>query len=158
MDLSGLDVLLGGGWPGLAQDSPLREHLLDPEQRDTAVENMRCTDNDVTAEIYRSARCGINFYRREGEDSWDGGGWACGPREIEMAACGLPFARDGRGESDELFPMLPAFTSPAEASDQVRWLLADDARREKAAAAARAAVADRTFTANAKRLLRLLDK
>lgn len=157
MDLSGVDVLLGGGWPGLPADSPLRKYLLDPEQRDVSVENMRCLDNDVTAEIYRSAKTGINFYRREGEDSWSGEGWACGPREIEMAACGLPFARDPRGESDELFGMLPRFTGPEEAAEQVRWLLAHDREREKAAAAARAAVADRTFTHNARRLLRLLD-
>jgi glycosyltransferase involved in cell wall biosynthesis len=158
MDLDGLDVLLGGGWPGLPMGSPLREHLLDPEQRSTEVENMRCLDNDVTAEIYRSARAGINFYRREGERQWDGQGWAVGPREVEMAACGLPFARDPRGESDELFPFLPSFTDPREASEAVRWLLADERRREDLGAAARAAVADRTFTNHARRLLRLLDK
>jgi len=158
MDTGGLDVLLAGGWPGLPDDSPLRAHLLDPTVKDITVENMRCLDNDVTADIYRSARAGINLYRREAETTWDGRAWAVGPREVEMAACGLPFARDPRGESDELFPMLPSFTSPQEASDQVRWLLADDGRREKAAAAAREAIADRTFESNARRLLQLLDK
>ena len=158
MNLDGLDVLLGGGWPGLPADSPLRKHLLDPDQRDLSVENMRCLDNEDAAEIYRSGTAGINFYRREGEQQWDGQGWACGPREIEMAATGLWFARDPRGESGELFGMLPAFRDPAEASDAVRWAVAHDREREKAAAAARAAVAGRTFEANAKRLLRLLDK
>ena len=158
MDLDGLDVLLGGGWPGLPQESPLRAHLLDPDQRDLTVENMRCLDNEHTAEIYRSARAGINFYRREGEDNWDGRGWAVGPREVEMAACGLPFVRDPRGESDDLFPMLPAFSSPGEASEQVRWLLGHEAERERAAQAAMAAIADRTFEGNAGRLLKLLDK
>jgi spore maturation protein CgeB len=158
MDLDGLDVLLAGGWPGLPLDSPLRTHLLDPEQQDITVENMRCLDNDVTADIYRSGRAGLNLYRQEGEEAWDGRAWAVGPREVEMAACGLPFARDRRGESDELFPMLPSFTTPAEAGEQVRWLLADEARRERAAVAARAAIADRTFENHAKRLLRLLEK
>lgn len=158
MRLDGLDVLLGGGWPALPEDSPLRKYLLDPDQRDLSVENMRCLDNEDTAEIYRSGLTGINFYRREGEDGWDGRGWACGPREIEMAACGLWFARDPRGESGELFPMLPEFSGPEEAGEMVRWALAHDAQREKAAAAARAAIADRTFKGNAKRLLRLLDK
>jgi spore maturation protein CgeB len=158
MDLDGLDVLLGGGWPGLPEDSPLRKYLLDPEQYDGTVENMRCLDNDETAGIYRAGTTGINFYRREGEDTWDGEGWSCGPREIEMAACGLWFTRDKRGESDELFGMLPAFTSPGEASGAIRWALAHDREREKAAAAARAAIADRTFRNNAKRLLQLLDK
>ena len=52
--------------------------------------------------------------------------------------------------------MLPSFTSPAEASDQIRWALANPAARDKAAAQARAAIEDRTFDANAKRLLKLL--
>lgn len=158
MDLTGLDVLLGGGWPGLPEDSPLRKCLLDPEQHDISVENMRCLDNEDAADIYRSAKTGINFYRREGEQAWDGQGWAMGPREVEMAACGLWFARDPRGESDEMFPMLPSFADPAEASDAVRWAVSHDREREKAVTAARAAIADRTFTGNAKRLLRLLDK
>jgi spore maturation protein CgeB len=108
--------------------------------------------------VYRSARTGINFYRREAEDEHAAQGWACGPREIEMAACGLWFARDPRPESDELFGMLPAFTSPAEASAQIRWALAHPAGRERAAAGARAAIADRTFASHAARLLRLLDR
>lgn len=157
MNLDGLDVLLGGGWPGLPEGSPLRKYLLDPEQRDLSVENMRCLDNEDTAEIYRSAKTSLNLYRREGEDTWDGQAWAVGPREVELAACGLWFARDPRGESGELFPMLPSFTDPAEAAELIRWAVAHDQEREKAAAAARAAVADRTFEANAKRLLKLLD-
>ena len=75
-----------------------------------------------------------------------------------MAASGLWFARDARGESDALFPMLPAFSGPQEASDAVRWALSHPRLRAKAAAAARAAVADRTFTNHARRLIRLLDK
>ena len=157
MDLDGLDVVLGGGWPGLPEDSPLWGCLLDPEACES-VENMRCLDNSEAAAVYRSARMGINFYRRESEEEHAGEGWAVGPREVEMAACGLPFARDPRGEGDGLFPFLPRFTSPQEASDQVRWLLAHDGAREKAAAEACAAIADRTFEANAKRLLRLLDQ
>jgi len=115
-----------------------------------------CVDNDKTADYYRRSLTGINFYRREGEDTWDQVGHACGPREIEMAACGLWFARDPRPESDDLFPMLPAYDSPGEAAELIRWAVSHDAAREKAAAAARAAVADRTFTSNAKQLFRLL--
>lgn len=151
MDFSGLNVLLAGTWPGLAEDSPLRAHM-------PGGEVVQCTDNEETAAVYRSARAGINFYRREAEASHQGEGWAVGPREIEMAASGLFFLRDPRPESDELFPMLPAFGGPGDASEKLRWWLAHDAAREKAAAAARAAIAGRTFEANAKRLLRLLDK
>jgi len=116
---------------------------------------MRCVDNTEVAELYRVSRSGINFYRREANEGEDDttGGVACGPREIEMAACGLFFLRDPRPESDELFPMLPAFGSAAEASELLRWWLARDAQREKAAAAAREAVAGRTFEAAARRLI-----
>jgi hypothetical protein len=152
MDLAGLNVALGGLWPTVGEGSPLRPHLLPHDDGDGCMVNAR------TAGLYRRARAGINFYRREGEDSWNGRGWACGPREVEMAACGLWFARDPRGESGELFPFLPEFASPAEASDAVRWALSHEREREKAAAMAREAIAGRTFENAAKRLLRLLGK
>lgn len=165
MNLDGLDVLLAGAWPDLADDSPLRklvaggDRLSDPvTETGRADSAVQCTDNTETAAIYRSARAGINFYRRESEPGHAGEGWAIGPREVEMAAAQLFFLRDPRPESDELFPMLPTFAGPEDASEQLRWWLAHDREREKAAAAARAAVADRTFEANARRLLQLLDK
>jgi hypothetical protein len=77
---------------------------------------------------------------------------------VELAAAGTFFLRDPRPEGDELFPMLPTFDGPADASEKLRWWLARDAQREKAAAGARAAIAGRTFEANARRLLQLLDK
>jgi hypothetical protein len=150
MKMDGLNVRLAGPWLNLPEDSPLRDW--------TATDLEDCVDNEDTAEIYRQSACGINFYRRESEAAHEGEGVACGPREIELAACGTYFLRDPRPESDELFPMLPSFTSPEEASELLRWALAHPRERAAAAAAARAAVEDRTFTANAKSLLRLLDR
>jgi hypothetical protein len=150
MDLAGLNVHLAGMWMNLPPDSPLRDW--------TATTDPDCVSNDETAEIYRRSRTGINFYRREGEEAHAGQGWAMGPREVELAACGTWFTRDPRPEGDQVFPMLPTFSGPAEAGDQVRWALAHPQAREKAAAAAREAIADRTFEANARRLLKLLDK
>jgi hypothetical protein len=149
MDLAGLDVYLGGPWFDLPEDSPLRDWTdTDPEG---------CISNTDTADVYRQSRCGINFYRREAEDAHLGEGWACGPREIELAAAGLWFARDPRPESDALFGMLPAFTSPQEAGDQIRWALAHPEDAAEAAAKARTAVADRTFTSHARKLLAMLN-
>lgn len=150
MNMDGLNVRLAGPWLDLPEDSPLRDWTM--TNPDNAV------DNTETAEIYRQSRTGINFYRREGETAHEDEGTACGPREIEMAACGLWFARDSRPESDELFPMLPAFSDAAEASDQIRWALAHPGERAAAAAAAREAVAGRTFENNARQLLRLLER
>jgi hypothetical protein len=149
MDLDGIDVLLAGNWAPLTEDSklyPLLAH--DPEA---------CLDNAKTVDVYRSAKVGLNLYRREAQRPELSAGWSCGPREIEQAAIGLPFARDPRGEGDELFPMLPTFTDPAEASDIVRWFIGHDDEREKASLLIREAVADRTFDHHAAVLLRLLN-
>jgi hypothetical protein len=150
LDLSGLDVHLAGPWLNLPPDSPLRDW--------TMTDDECCVDNDQTAGIYRQSRTGINVYRREGEDAHAGEGWAVGPREVELAACGTWFARDPRPEGDELFPMLPTYSTPAEASEQIRWALAHPAARDKEAAAAREAVIGRTFTNHARRLLALLNR
>ena len=80
-----------------------------------------------------------------------------GPREVEMAACGLPFVRDPRPESDEVFPMLPSFDGPEDAGEKIRWMLSHEREREKLAIMAREAIADRTFTNSARRLLKLLE-
>jgi hypothetical protein len=80
-----------------------------------------------------------------------------GPREVELAACGSFFMREPRGEGDDLFPMLPTFTTPAEFESQLRWWLAHPQERKAAAVAAQAAIADRTFTNTAARLLSIVD-
>lgn len=148
MDLDGLDVLLGGNWKDLDEDSPLRPYVgHDPEE---------CLDNADAVDIYRSAQVGINVYRRESEIGYIGQGGACGPREIEMAACGLFFLRDPRPESNDLFPMLPTFTGPQHASELLHDWLGRPALRQTLAAKAREAVVDRTFTSHARHLLRLL--
>jgi hypothetical protein len=149
MDRTGLDLLLAGHWQRLAEDSPLRKHV----GHDIA----ECLDNAEAVRIYRSAKIGLNLYRREVEDGDSAAGWAMGPREVEMAAVGLPFLREPRGEGDELLPMLPRFGSPAEAGELARWWLAHEDLRVAAAAEARQAVADRTFADNAARMLRLLE-
>jgi hypothetical protein len=153
-DLSGVaQIELRGDDPAsslgrsLDDDSPLAPFVMRSDVED-------CVDNTVTASLYRSSKCGFNVYRTDsyGEHS-HADGWAVGPREVELAACGTWFARDPRGEGDELFPMLPTFSSPEELADQVRWALAHPVERDAAAEAARAAVADRTFVNNAGRAL-----
>jgi hypothetical protein len=98
----------------------------------------------------------MNLYRREAETEQQIAGWSMGPREVEMAASGLFFLRDPRPESDELLGMLPTFTGPQDASEQLRWWLDRPEKRRELAAGARAAVADRTFDNHAAQLLRLL--
>ena len=146
VDWSGIDLALGGWW-ARAKGTPLEPFLLHDDPTSGV-------DNADTADIYRASRTGFNLYRSDshGEHS-TAEGWAIGPRELELAACGVPFARDPRPESDELFPMLPTFGSPEELGDALRSLLAHPDEAATAALAARAAIEDRTFANNATRAL-----
>jgi spore maturation protein CgeB len=149
MDLDGLDVLLAGNWKQVDDDSPIRGFVAhNPEE---------CLDNEQAVEVYRSAKVGLNLYRREAEAEHLAHGWAMGPREVEMAACGLFFLRDSRPESDQVLGMLPTIADPGDASEKLRWWLAHEDERLEIAARAREAIADRTFVNRAAELLRLLD-
>jgi hypothetical protein len=148
VDWSGLDVSFGGNFKD-APESLLRFVGHEPEE---------CVDNDVTAEVYRGSLASFNIYRAEtnGQLSDSADGWAMGPREVEMARCGLWFARQSRPESDEVFPMLPTFSDPQELGDQLRWAIANPEARMMAVERAFAAVEDRTFPNNARALLQAL--
>jgi hypothetical protein len=149
VDWSGLDVSFGGNFKD-APESLLRFVGHEPEE---------CVDNDVTAEVYRGSLASFNIYRAEtnGQLSDSADGWAMGPREVEMARCGLWFARQSRPESDEVFPMLPTFSDPQELGDQLRWAIANPEARMMAVERAFAAVEDRTFPNNARALLQALE-
>lgn len=115
--------------------------------------------NELSAALYRRSKLGLNLYRVDyvqHPDLCDG--WAMGPREVEMAACGLFFLRQSRPESNKVFPMLPVFADAGELTDLAAWWLAHDEAREDATRAMLAAVADRTFTNNARGLLGLVEK
>lgn len=144
-------ALGGAGWDGAhLDDSPLLQHLGHP--REEAV------DNQETADTYRRSRLGINFYRREGEKIHKGEGWAMGPREVELAACGVPFLRDSRPESDELFPFLPTFENAGDAAQWVRWYLDNPGDAVRLGMKARMAIADRTFDNHATMLLEEMER
>jgi hypothetical protein len=148
VDWSGLDVSFGGNFKD-APESLLRFVGHEPEE---------CVDNDVTAEVYRGSLASFNIYRAEtnGQLSDSADGYSMGPREVEMARCGLWFARQSRPESDEVFPMLPTFSDPQELGDQLRWAIANPEARMMAVERAFAAVEDRTFPNNARALLQAL--
>ncbi len=148
VDFDGIDVCLGGNWQFI-EDSPINRWVRNPHGRKWML-------NNETVAVYRSAKVGANFYRTENTSGVESG-WAMGPREVEQAATGLFFLRDGRGEGDELLPMLPTFTGPDDFGDQLRWWLAHPEARQRAADAARSAVADRTFRQTTARFLNLLE-
>lgn len=143
VDWSGIDVGFAGNWVGY--DGKLAPFLVNPPGT--------CFDNDATVDMYSSCKASANLYRKETGPTDIHDGWAMGPREVELAACGTFFLTEERGENREVLPMVPTFTGPEDFEDQLRWYLAHDTERERVAQAARAAIADRTFDNNCKFLL-----
>jgi spore maturation protein CgeB len=141
-------VKLAGNWQAVTDSSPLLPFLVDPRGE--------CCDNTETAQRYCSTLTSANLYRVEADRPELSAGWAVGPREIELAACGTWFGRNPRGEGDALFPMLPTFTDPDELGPLIRWALNHPEERYAATVKAYAAIADRTFDHNAAELLQLL--
>lgn len=148
VDWDGIDLALAGNWDNAPESL----------QRYCVHDVRGCLDNADAAELYRGSGASFNLYRLETNGDLDdtADGVAVGPREVELAACGTWFARQSRPESDDLFPMLPTFSSPEELGDQLRWALAHPDERTEAATAARAAIAGRTFDRNAAALLQAL--
>lgn len=152
----GIEVVLAGMWQGLQGDPalPLEQH---PLARYVPHPLDECVDNTEAADLYRRTRVGINLYRREAERPEHVEGLTLGPREVEMAACGLFFLRDRRPEGDHTLDMLPTFSSPAEAADLLAYYLRKDNERAALAARAREAVAELTFKNHAARVMSLLE-
>lgn len=149
VDFGAARVNLAGNWDALDDDSPLRRYK--------QAESWSCLPNVHTAELYRQSAMSANIYRIEHDAGGDADGWAMGPREVELAACGTFFARDPRGESDSLFAMLPTITDPSELSDVIAWSMSHPVERQASADAARAAVADRDCHSVAGELLRAIE-
>lgn len=148
VDFNGIHAVLAGHWSGLSDDSPLIPLL--------ANDKNVCCENRETVLRYTSTLASANLYRREAQRPELSDGWAMGPREVELAACGTFFLRDPRGEGDEVLPMLPTFAGPQDFADKLRWWLNHPAKRDTAAQKAREAISDRTFDTNAAETLRLL--
>jgi hypothetical protein len=155
MNFDGIDAVVAGNyWGKLPPESPVAKHVGIELGSDAD-----CVSNIEAAELYRSAKISLNIYRKESEATHvDDVAYACGPREVEQAQCGLFYLRDPRAEGDELFKgILPTFDGPEDASEQLRWWLANGRLREKRAAQAREVTADRTFISSARRLLKRLE-
>lgn len=149
VDWTGINTKLAGNWSLVPEGSPLEPLLM--------FGRSECFNNRDAAKLYRSAKVSANLYRKETSEDGTADGWAIGPREVELAACGTFFLREPRAEGDALFPMLPTFQTSDEFEDLLRWWIAHPKQRESVAVAARGVIADRTFQASAARLLNLVD-
>lgn len=145
VDWSGIDAVFAGNWQDVTESSPLHPLLMH--------DNTECLANEQTADLYRGTQVSANLYRAEAQDGCDAEGWAMGPREVELAACGTFYLTEERGENRDVLPMVPTFGSPGDLGDKVRWWLAHPEAREQVTREAQAAVADRTFDRHAALLL-----
>jgi hypothetical protein len=151
VDWNGIDALFGGNWKDLTEDSPIMSFL--------EHDRNECVDNATeTMDVYRSTLMSANLYRREAERDELADGWAMGPREVELAAVGVPFMTEPRGENREVLPMVPTFSGPEDFSEKLHFWLGNESVRMGVARQARAAVADRTFMNAATRLLRMVEQ
>ncbi len=148
VDWRGVDVALAGNWQHLDDESPLRKFL--------AHDIEDCCDNDQAVDLYTATEASVNLYRREAHAPELAAGWAMGPREVELAACGTFFLTEERGENRAVLPMVPTFDGPDDFAEKLRWYLARPDQRARISSAAREAVANRSFVNNARELLRLL--
>lgn len=148
VDWDGIDVILGGNWRELAEDSPLAPFLI--HDRD------QCMPNTMTAELYRSATTSVNLYRKEISPKGHSAGWAMGPREVELAATGCFFLREPRGEGDEVLPDAPTFTGPDDFGTKLCWYLNHDTVREQIVEANLEAIRHRTFENSTNFLMELV--
>lgn len=148
VDWDGIDTALAGNWQQLDADSPLTKFV--------AHDIADCIFNTEAVTLYRSTKASANLYRKEAERPELSAGWSMGPREVELAATGCFFLTEARGENRAVLPMVPTFDGPGDFGERLRWWLSHDDERQAVVDQARAAIADRTFTHNAARLLSAL--
>lgn len=144
-DFTGIDVALAGNWQALGTLSPLRPYVAHPLAQ--------CVDNTEAVKLYQGTKASMNLYRTEAQRDGLLDGWAMGPREVELAACGTFFLTEERGENREVLPMVPTFDGPEDFTEKLRWWLDHDEARRSTALAARMAIEDRTFANAATALL-----
>lgn len=139
IDWSGIDLGLYGGWAKTRLNPQVRACV-----RGGPIENERAVL------LYRRAKIGLNLYRSS--QGWGANApviahaESVNPRAYELAACGTFFLSDYRSESAEVFgDTVPMFRSPIEAAALIRRWLADDAGRQRMAAALPARVAEASW-------------
>ena len=143
-----LNLLLAGQWQTVGPGHPLEQAC--PHSF------AECLDNVDVPPLYWQSKVGLNIYRRESERPDLADGWSMGPREVEMAACGLFHLTEERGENRQVLPMLPTFESPEDAAEQARWWARHPDARDRTAEQARAAVGAWTFRNRAAQVLRFI--
>jgi len=151
VDWTGIDLGLYGTWELLPEDASLRQYV-----------RGGVTANDVTAQLYRNAKVGVNLHRTSdyyvNTSNHITHAESLNPRCYELAATGCFFVTDYRAEVGEVFgTAVPTFRTAAELESVLRYYLAHDVERQAAAAHLPALVAEHTFDRRAEEVLAVLD-
>lgn len=139
VDWTGIDLRVGGLWPGLEPPSRLHSALA-----------YGCLPNKETARLYGGAKIVLNPHRYAATAE------SANPRVFEAAACGAFQIADYRAEIAELLgDAVPMFRPgvPWELGAMVRRYLADEGERRRLAALARQRVEGQTFGARARTIV-----
>ncbi len=144
IDWTGINLTLGGQWPGLMPPNHLAKHL-----------RFGALMNEGTVQLYHGAKIILNPHRRAiGAES-------ANPRTYEAAACGVFQIADYRAEIAEIFQeAVPTFQPdvPWQLSALIRRYLADDTERQRLAALARERVQGQTFQARARTIVEAIEE
>jgi spore maturation protein CgeB len=147
VDWRGIDLGLYGSWGLLGSRNRLRRKV-----------RGGMLSNDLTVELYRRARIGLNLFRTSA--AYGRGPWhytlaeSANPRTFELAACGVFQISQYRPEVAEIFgDSVPTFQDPHELQALVGRALNDADWRLDCANRARHLVAPHTFAARAAQLL-----
>ena len=146
----GIDLGLYGAWDLLGSRNRLRKHVCGG-----------VTPNEVTAQLYRQAKIGLNLHRtsigygRKVEHVK--GAESMNPRCYELAATGTFFISDGRAEVREVFgDAVPTFDTPQQLEELIRYWLAHDEERRLVAASLPELVRSHTFDNRVETILDVL--
>ncbi len=139
IDWTGIDLRIGGLWPGISAPSHLAGHLVYP-----------CMDNRDLVRLYHGAKIVLNPHR------WAPGAESANPRTWEAAACGAFQVADYRAEIPEVLGASVATFAPGvpwQAAAAIRHYLTDDAERERMAAMSQRLAEPETFQARARTII-----
>ena len=149
-DWSGIDFGLYGTWELMLPDSPCYKFL-----------RPNIVKNEVTADLYRKAKIGINLHRTSigfgNEPGHIETAYSINPRCYELAACGAFFISDYRPELADVFgALVPTFKTPEELRETITYYLEHEGERQEIARELPKRVAGHTFDARVKQMMEWL--
>jgi spore maturation protein CgeB len=149
-DWTGIDFGLYGTWELMMPNSPCKKYL-----------RPNIVKNEVTADLYRNSKIGINLHRTSkgfGDDAEHiSQAYSINPRCYELAACGTFFISDYRPEIQDVFgDLVPTFKTPEELRETIFYYLEHEDERLEIAKELPKKVSGHTFDSRVRGMLEVL--